>query len=32
MKLRHDRIERVQAAMREQGVMAIVVLNHDDYR
>ena len=32
MKLRHDRIERVQAAMREQGIMAIVVLNHDDYR
>jgi Xaa-Pro aminopeptidase len=32
VKLRHDRIERVQAAMREQGIMAIVVLNHDDYR
>lgn len=32
MKLRHDRIERVQAAMRQADLMAIVVLNHDDYR
>jgi Xaa-Pro aminopeptidase len=30
--VRHDRIERAQALMREQGVAAIVVLNHDDYR
>jgi Xaa-Pro dipeptidase len=30
--VRHDRIERAQALMREQGVGAIVVLNHDDYR
>lgn len=32
MKVRHDRIERVQAAMREQGVAAIMLMNHDDYR
>jgi Xaa-Pro aminopeptidase len=30
--VRHDRIERAQALMREQGIGAIVVLNHDDYR
>ncbi|MHB8959761.1 MAG: M24 family metallopeptidase [Candidatus Limnocylindrales bacterium] len=30
--VRHDRIERAQALMREQGVGAIMVLNHDDYR
>ena len=27
-----DRIERAQGLMREQGVDAIVVMNHDDYR
>lgn len=32
MELQHDRIRRVQAAMREQGMLAIVVMNHDDYR
>jgi Xaa-Pro dipeptidase len=32
MDIRRDRIERVQAGMREQGMVAIVVLNHDDYR
>ena len=32
MKVRLDRIARVQAAMREQGMVAIVVMNHDDYR
>jgi Xaa-Pro aminopeptidase len=32
MKVRLDRIARIQAAMREQGWIAIVVLNHDDYR
>jgi Xaa-Pro aminopeptidase len=32
MDIRRDRIERVQAGMREQGLVAIVVLNHDDYR
>jgi hypothetical protein len=32
MKVRLDRIARIQAAMREQHVIAIVVLNHDDYR
>jgi len=32
MKVRHDRIERVQAAMREQGMAAIMLMNHDDHR
>jgi len=32
MDVRFDRIARIQAAMREQGWIAIVVLNHDDYR
>ncbi len=32
MKVRLDRIARIQAAMRERGWIAIVVLNHDDYR
>ena len=30
--VRFDRIDRAQALMREQGVAAIVVMNHDDYR
>ena len=30
--VRFDRIGRAQALMREQGVAAIVVMNHDDYR
>ena len=32
MKVRLDRIARIQAAMRERGWIAIVILNHDDYR
>ena len=32
IRVRFDRIERAQALMREQGVAAIVVMNHDDYR
>jgi Xaa-Pro dipeptidase len=32
LSVRFDRIERAQALMREQGVAAIVVMNHDDYR
>ncbi len=32
MHVRHDRIARVQAGMREVGLLAIVILNHDDYR
>ncbi len=32
MNVRFDRIARIQAAMREQGWIAIVILNHDDYR
>ncbi len=32
MNVRHDRIARVQARMREEGLVAIVILNHDDYR
>ena len=32
MNIRHDRIARVQARMREEGLVAIVIVNHDDYR
>lgn len=32
MNIRYDRIARVQEAMREQGLAAIMVMNHDDYR
>ena len=32
MNARYERIARVQAGMREQGLIAIVVMNHDDYR
>ena len=32
MDVRHDRIARVQARMREEGLVAIVIVNHDDYR
>ncbi len=32
MHIRHDRIARVQAGMREQGLVAIVIMNHDDFR
>ena len=32
MIVRHDRIARVQARMREEGLVAIMVMNHDDYR
>jgi Xaa-Pro aminopeptidase len=32
MNVRFDRIARVQAGMREQRLVAIVVMNHDDYR
>jgi Xaa-Pro aminopeptidase len=32
LKVRFDRIARIQGAMRERGWIAIVVLNHDDYR
>jgi Xaa-Pro dipeptidase len=32
MKVRLDRIARVQARMREEGLVAIVVMNHDDFR
>ena len=31
LPVRYDRIARVQAGMREQGLIAIVVMNHDDY-
>ena len=30
--IRYEHIERAQALMREQGITAIVVMNHDDYR
>ena len=32
MNVQYERIARVQQGMREQGLIAIVVLNHDDYR
>ncbi len=32
MRARWDRIAAVQARMREAGLIAIVVMNHDDYR
>jgi len=32
VNVRYDRIARVQARMREEGLVAIVVMNHDDYR
>jgi Xaa-Pro dipeptidase len=32
MKVRLDRIAWVQARMREEGLVAIVVMNHDDFR
>ena len=32
MKVRFDRIARIQAGMREQHWIAIVIVNHDDYR
>ena len=32
MNVRFDRIVRIQAAMRDNGWIAIVILNHDDYR
>jgi Xaa-Pro aminopeptidase len=32
LKVRFDRIASIQAAMSERGWIAIVILNHDDYR
>jgi Xaa-Pro aminopeptidase len=32
LKVRLDRIRRIQAALRENGWIAIVVVTHDDYR
>jgi Xaa-Pro aminopeptidase len=32
LKVRFDRIARIQEAMREHGWIAIVIVNHDDYR
>jgi Xaa-Pro aminopeptidase len=32
LKVRFDRIARVQESLREQGWIAIVIVNHDDYR
>ncbi len=32
MNVRQDRISRVQARMREEGMAAVVIINHDDYR
>jgi Xaa-Pro dipeptidase len=32
VNVRRDRIARVQARMRDEGMVAIVIVNHDDYR
>jgi Xaa-Pro dipeptidase len=32
MHVRHDRLARVQAHLREEGLIALMILNHDDYR
>ena len=32
MKVRLDRIRLIQAALQERGWIALVILNHDDYR
>lgn len=32
MAIRVDRIEKVQALMREQNMLGIMIMNHDDYR
>jgi Xaa-Pro dipeptidase len=32
MTVRFDRIARAQALMREQGMVGIMIMNHDDYR
>jgi Xaa-Pro dipeptidase len=32
MSIRFDRIEKAQALMREQNMMGIMIMNHDDYR
>jgi len=32
VQIRQDRIARVQARLREEGLIALVVMNHDDYR
>lgn len=32
MRVRFDRIEKAQALMREQRILGLMVMNHDDYR
>lgn len=32
MNVRHDRIALVQAGMREEGLVATMLMNHDDFR
>ena len=32
MTIRFDRIAKAQALMREQGMVGIMIMNHDDYR
>lgn len=32
MQIRHDRIRRAQELMTEQGMIGIMIMNHDDYR
>jgi len=31
MKIHHDRIERAQTLMKEQGMIGLMIMNHDDY-
>jgi Xaa-Pro aminopeptidase len=32
MEIRYDRIERAQGLMKAQGMIGIMIMNHDDYR
>lgn len=32
MKIRNDRIQRAQALMQKEGMIGIMIMNHDDYR
>ncbi len=32
MNVRHDRLARVQARLRDEGLIALMILTHDDYR
>ena len=32
MKINYNRINRAQDLMKEQGIIALMIMNHDDYR